>query len=126
MKIKYFIMTTLMLFVCSIGFAMTQDIPTVDLKDPNMLLIIFTPMVSYFLTLGLKKILPKINGMYTIALTLVIAGLFTLVTNAMAGELSWGAQFGYGLLAIVIDQIYYQLSPKSTEDRAILKKYRKE
>lgn len=110
-KMKFYVMTLLMLFVSMSTFAMVQEIPEVDLTNTSVLIAIATPIVVYFVTFVLKKFISQINGMYTIALTLLLAGIFTWLTNSMAeGNLSWFLQLLLGLVAVAVDQAYKILS----------------
>lgn len=118
-------MSMLFLAISFTAFAQSSDIPNVDLTNTSVLIGILTPIVGYFVTLGVKKIIPAISGMYTIALTLVIAGVFTWVTSYIeANQLSWLGQLGMGLLAVVIDQVYYHLSGQASTDKAILARHK--
>ena len=83
------------------------------------LVTLFTPVIVYGVTYLVKKFLPNISGWIIVMLvvpllSLAVAWLTTLLASS---ELTFWEQFGYGLLAVFINELFAQLkSSSSSED----------
>jgi len=80
----------------------------------GMILEALTPLIVYGVTALFRKISPWLenNSVATIALVALLSGVVPVVTNLFegSGELSFLVQFGYGLLSIVLSQVYRALT----------------
>ena len=108
---NYLIMTFLLLLTVTAYATSVQDIPEEGITA-GYLLTMLAPIITLGLTSIIRKIQPKISAMWTV---LVVAGLSVAVTwvASMMGALedsSLLVQFGWGLLAIVINQFYRAFS----------------
>ena len=105
-----------MLFLLAIQSAMAvvlvqNDVPNVDLTSTNVIIGIVTPLVTLAATWLVKKISSKINGLLTLVIVPVVAGLFTLITQKLLDPgLSWVVQLLLGTASVFLHQVYLYLS----------------
>jgi hypothetical protein len=117
MKIKYFIMTILLLLVPIVTFG-AQEVPEVDLTNVNTLIAIAMPLLTLASTWLLKKIVPAITGVYTLVAVPVLAGVITLLAPLVVDEsLPFVVQLLTGAGAVLLHQLYRGLAtPTTTPD----------
>ena len=116
---KKFLLLTMFfaLFVTAPLFAMVQDVevPEVDLTNVNVIIGILTPLITLLGTWLFKKVSSKITGVVTLVVVPVIAGLFTLVTQALTNtDMSWILQLLLGCSAVFLHQLYLYASGNAT------------
>lgn len=87
-------------------FAIGQSAP-----DSGTIVEWLTPFIVLAATWLVKVVRPNIPGFWTLTVVTALSGLVTWLTNLLAApDLSWMAQFGLGLAATFVHQIYKQLS----------------
>ena len=113
-RFKYLMMTVLMLFVCSIGFAMSQDVPEVDLTSPDVIVGLLQAVLTLAATWTAKRFLPFLTGTTTLIAVPVLAGLFTLLTDyVVANELSFFMKVLTGSGSVFLHQLYLNMTGKA-------------
>lgn len=81
------------------------------------LVTIFSPLVVYGATYVVKKLLPNVAGWVVLMLivpllSLAVAWITELIANP---DLTFWAQFAYGLLAVFVNELFKQLKPASAD-----------
>lgn len=70
-----------------------------------------TPFIVLAATWLVRVVKPNIPGFWTLTVVTALSGLVTWLTNLLAApDMSWLSQFGLGLAATFVHQIYKQLS----------------
>lgn len=82
------------------------------------LVTLFTPFVVFGVTYVVKKIIPSIAGWIIVMLVVpLLSLLITWVSGLLANTgLTFWEQFGYGLLAVFINELFKQLKTNSSEE----------
>ena len=115
-KMKSFLMVFMLLFTMVCFGQETAE--TVDFTSAESIVIWLTPLVVLGVTAGIRAIAPKITGIATLLIVSGLSGVVTIVTQmSMNPENSWLEQFGAGLLAVVINQVWKQLSNWSNPNK---------
>jgi hypothetical protein len=110
-KFNYLIMTILLFLIPVISFGMVQEeVPNVDLSDPNVLIGLATAALTLAATWAVKKVIPVINGLGTLVAVALIAGAITALDKWMnVSDMAWGLQLGSGLLSVFLHQFYVKV-----------------
>ncbi len=82
------------------------------------LVTLFTPLIVFGVTYVVKKIVPSIAGWIIIMLVVpLLSLLITWVSGLLANTgLTFWEQFGYGLLAVFINELFKQLKTNPSEE----------
>jgi len=81
--------------------------------DIQQILTYLTPFLVLAGTWIALKLLPLIPGWLTITVVTILSAILTYLAQLSGSpDLVWYAQFGYGMLAIVLSQIIRQFSPE--------------
>lgn len=89
----------------------------------EQVILYLTPFLVWAASWIIAKITPLIPGWAMLAVVGVISGVLTYLTQLLANpEIDWWQQLLFGLLAVLVDQIKKQFSPKKVSaDKAKLK-----
>lgn len=115
-SIKKTVLTLLMAFVCVFAFASVQDIPSVDLTNPDVIVGILTAVVTLVATWTAKKFMPFLTGTVTLVAVPILAGLIGLLTNyIMENDLSFLMKVLTGTGSVYLHQLYLNITGKANK-----------
>ena len=90
--------------------ALTQE-PDVDVSDPSTIVAYLSPFIVLVATAVVKAAKANIPGWATMLVVTALSALVTWLTNLLGTpDLSWLVQFGLGLAATFVHQVYRQFS----------------
>lgn len=105
-------MSAIMLLCVMPMYAIVQtEVPEVDLSNPNTLIGILTPLITLGAVWALKKGIPAIQGIGTLVVVPVVAGIITALSNWLGDpNISWILQLLLGSASVFFHQIYVKLT----------------